>query len=302
MPDLTTRIGKLELDNPLMSASGTFGSGAEFEPFFDPGRLGAIVAKTVTPGPREGNPPPRTCETPSGLLNSIGLAGQGIESFLKNELPAMTRYGTRIVVNIAGDGPDEYQALAELLSSRQEVHGIELNVSCPNVSSGGEAFGADPGVAADVTSRVRRVFPRTLIVKLTPNAADISEVAGAVEWAGADAVTCSNTYRAMALNWRNRRSMLGMPTGGLSGPAVKPLTMLRVNQCFKSVNIPVIACGGACSAEDVLEYAVAGASAVQIGTANFFNYGVFGEVLEGLEELLDEAGVNRFEDLVGTME
>jgi dihydroorotate dehydrogenase (NAD+) catalytic subunit len=301
MPDISTKIGKLKLQSPVMGASGTFGGGSEYADFLSLGRLGAIIAKTVTLEPREGNPPPRTCETPAGLLNSIGLANVGVERFVREELPKLSRYGPPVIVNIAGSQVEEYAALAELLDSRREAAALEVNVSCPNVKYGGIAFGVSASDTARVTKAVRGKFRRTLIVKLSPNVTDIGAIAAAAESAGADALTCANTYRGMCVNWRERRSRIGMATGGVSGPAIKPLTLARVWECFKAVKIPIIGCGGIASAEDVLEYASAGASAVQVGTMNFVDYSAMESIIAEIPRLLKQAGVKKFSDVIGSL-
>ena len=302
MADLRTRIGKLELENPAMCASGTFGSGAEFKELVNLDRLGAIIAKTVTLEPRTGNPAPRTAETPAGLLNSIGLPNKGAEHFIKHDLPVMAEYGPPVIVNLAGKTADDYARVAALFAPQEQVSAVEVNVSCPNVSSGGIAFGRDPGETARVTSAVRGEFPRTLIVKLTPSVTDVGEIALAAEWAGADAVTVANTYEGMCVDWRNRRSLIGTPSGGVSGPAIKPLTLAGVWKTYRAVKIPVIGCGGIASADDVLEYAVAGASAVEVGTMNFVDPGIMEKIISGIARLMDDAGLARFTDLVGTFE
>lgn len=302
MADLTTKIGDLTLVNPIMPASGTFGNGAEeYKPFVDYARLGAIISKTVTTQPRKGNPPPRTAETPAGMLNTIGLANPGIDAFLKEDLPGIIAHGVPVIVNIAGETVDEYLELATRLAGVEDVAAIEVNVSCPNVAGGGMAFGVDPDVVKEVTSAVRKVFSRTIIVKLTPNVTSIGKIAGAAESAGADAITCANTYTGMSVDWRTRMSRLSRQVCGLSGPAIKPLSLARVWECASVVKIPIIGCGGIASAEDVLEYAVAGAAAVQVGTMNFVDHRTLSNILDDLPRLLDEAGVEKFADIVGTL-
>ena len=269
--DLSVEIGSLRLKNPIMVASGTFGYGREAAEFGPLDRLGAIVAKSITLEPRPGNPPPRVVETAAGLLNSIGLANPGLEAFLAEELPFLCSLGTRVVVNIAGRSIDEYALLAERLDGVQGVDAIELNMSCPNVRCGGLAFSTDPDTAHNLVSRVRRATGLPLIAKLSPNVTDIVPIARAVEEAGADAVSLINTLVGLAVDWRRRRSRLAGFTGGLSGPAIKPVALRMVWEAARACRVPVIGIGGIVSVDDVLEFLVVGARAVQVGTANFLD-------------------------------
>ncbi|MBI4574949.1 MAG: dihydroorotate dehydrogenase [Planctomycetes bacterium] len=297
---LAVRVGPLDLANPVMAASGTFGYGTELAPFMDPGRLGAIVGKSISLEPREGNPPPRTVETPAGLLNSIGLQNPGLERFLEEKLPALRAFGTRVVVNIVGERVEDYVSLAGRLGEAEGVDALELNLSCPNVDRG-LLFGSDPALTEEVVRASVVATRLPVIVKLTPNVTDILPYARASERAGAAAVSVANTYVGMALDWRSRRSRLARPTGGLSGPAIKPLVLRLVWQCRQGCGLPVIGVGGIATAEDALEYLVAGASAVQVGTATFADPAACARVLEGMGRLLDEAGVRDVNELVGSL-
>ena len=286
---LSVELGKLELANPVMNASGTFGCGAGFEDLVDVSRLGALIAKTVTLEPREGNAPPRMCETASGIVNAIGLENPGVEAFLAEELPRMKAYGVPVIVNVAGESVEDYVALARRLDG-VDVAAIEANVSCPNVADG-MVFGTSAEAASELVSAVRKATGRFLIVKLTPNVNDIARVARAAEGAGADCLSLINTVSAMAVDWRLRRPRIDNVTGGLSGPAIKPI----------AVSIPVIGIGGIASADDVLEYFVCGASAVQVGSANFVNAGVMTEIIDELPALLESAGIADIKELIGTI-
>ncbi|GIW72487.1 MAG: dihydroorotate dehydrogenase [Planctomycetota bacterium] len=299
--DLGVRLGALALANPVMTASGTFGYAAEMERFFSPAILGAIVGKSVTLEPREGNPPPRMAETPAGMLNSIGLQNPGAERFLATHLPRLRAYGVPVVVNIAGKSVAEFERLAELFDGQPGVAALELNLSCPNVRQGGLEFSAEPRACEEVCSRVRRRTRLPVFAKLTPNTADVPAVARAAEAAGADAVTAINTYLGLAVRWRERRAVLATDTGGLSGPAIKPLALRIVAEVARAVSIPVIAAGGIGSAEDVLEFMVAGASAVQVGTATFFDPHTIPRILAELPRLLAEEGISRVADVIGTL-
>jgi dihydroorotate dehydrogenase (NAD+) catalytic subunit len=299
--DLSTRIGPLELENPVLSASGTFGYGPEIERFFDPGILGAIVGKSITLLPRDGNPPPRMAETPAGMINSIGLQNPGIDRFLAETFPIMRRYGPPVVVNIAGASTDEFVELARRLDPVPGVAALELNLSCPNVKEGGLSFSAAPGPCEDVVRRVRAATRLPLFAKLTPNVGDIAAVARAAEAGGADALSCVNTFLAMAVDWRRRRAVISTRTGGLSGPAIKPIALRMVHEVHRSVKIPVIGIGGISDAEDALEFFAAGARAVQVGTATFQDPLAIPRILEDLPRLLAEGGFARLADAVGTI-
>jgi dihydroorotate dehydrogenase (NAD+) catalytic subunit len=296
--DLATRLGRLALKNPIIVASGTFGFAQEFESVFDLSCLGAIIPKTVTREPRSGNPPPRTVETPSGLLNSIGLDNDGIEYFIEHYLPRLTSIRTSLIVNIAGRTYDEFVGLADLVGQRSGVAALELNISCPNVS-GGVDFGIDPESTARVVRGVRNACPLPILAKLTPNVTDIVPIAQAAAESGADALSLVNTFLGLAVDWRTRRAILGGVTGGLSGPAIKPLALRVVWQVAKSVSVPIVGIGGITTIDDVMDYIVCGASAVQIGTANFFDPTVAARLVGELPEALERAKVRSVADLVG---
>jgi dihydroorotate dehydrogenase (NAD+) catalytic subunit len=285
MPDLSVCLRRLQLANPILVASGTFGYAREMEAYVDFTQLGGIIPKTITPAPRAGNPPPRTVETPSGMLNSIGLDNDGIDYFLAEHLPYLLSLGTSIIVNIAGRSIDEYATMASRVGAVEGVAGLELNISCPNVS-GGVDFGTNPQMAAQVVRKVRNACGLPVIAKLTPNVTSIVEIAQATDEAGADAVSLVNTFLGMAIDWQARRPVLGNTLGGLSGPAIKPLALRCVWQVAQQVDVPIIGVGGIQSIDDVMEFLLAGASAVQVGTANFYNPGVSGRLVDELADLL----------------
>jgi dihydroorotate dehydrogenase (NAD+) catalytic subunit len=295
--DLSVSLGRLTLKNPILVASGTFGYAKEFEGIIELGRVGAIIPKTVTRHARPGNTPPRTVETAAGLLNSIGLDNDGIDYFVEHHLPRLREISTAIVVNIAGRNYEEFVELAERLGTQRGVAAIELNISCPNVS-GGVDFGTNPDSTARVVRGVRNVCPQPILAKLTPNVTDVASIAQAAAESGADAVTLVNTFPGMAVNWRTRRPVLGGVTGGLSGPAIKPLALRIVYQVARAVSVPIIGVGGIATMDDVFEFLVAGASAVQIGTANFYDPTVAGRLVEQLPAALAAAGMDRPHDLV----
>jgi dihydroorotate dehydrogenase (NAD+) catalytic subunit len=299
--DLSVEVGPLRLKNPVLSASGTFGYGPELERFFDPGLLGGIVGKSITLVPRDGNPPQRMAETPAGMINSIGLQNPGVDRFLSELLPIMRRYGPPVIVNVAGASADEYVELARRFDGVQGVAALELNLSCPNVREGGLSFSAAPSACENVVRRVRDVTKLPLIAKLTPNVTDIASVARAAEAAGADAVSAINTLVAMAVDWRRRSAVISTRTGGLSGPAVKPIALRMVHECVRAVKIPVIGIGGIMSAEDVLEFLCVGARAVQVGTATFVDPFAIPKILADLPRLLREAGVKSVREMIGTL-
>jgi dihydroorotate dehydrogenase (NAD+) catalytic subunit len=286
-PDLTVTIGDWLLANPIMTASGTFGYGAEFADFVDLNRLGAIVVKGISHKPRIGNPPPRIVETACGMLNAIGLENPGIEKFLTDKLPQLKKYTCGIVVNILGDSLEEYGMLAERLNGA-EIAAIEVNISCPNVKKGGVAFGTDAKMIYDVTKCVREKSNKPIIIKLSPNVTDITTMALAAEEGGASAVSLINTLLGMAIDIRTRRPKLANKVGGLSGPAVKPIALRMVWQVAQRVKVPVIGIGGINTVEDVVEFLLAGATAIQIGTANLTNPHVAEELVVGLEKYLLE--------------
>jgi dihydroorotate dehydrogenase (NAD+) catalytic subunit len=303
-PNLTVRLAPqkgrgLRLANPVMTASGTFGYGTEYAPFFDIQRLGAIICKGTTLKPRRGNPQPRLVETASGLINSIGLQNIGVAAVIREKAPVWSGWRVPVIVNIAGDTIDDYARLAAALDGVPGVSGLEVNISCPNVKAGGAAFGADPACAAEVTAAVRGRTSLPVIVKLTPAAADIPGVAAAVAGAGADAVSLINSVRGMAIDIAARRPAIGSLTGGLSGPAIKPLALALVYEAAGAVNIPVIGCGGIATAADALEFIMAGAAAVQVGSATFANPRASLDVLEGIERFMAKEGIKELKEIVG---
>jgi dihydroorotate dehydrogenase (NAD+) catalytic subunit len=291
----------LLLDNPVMTASGTFGYGIEFSRLIDIQRIGAIVCKGTTLKRRSGNAQPRLVETTSGLLNSIGMQNVGVESIVKHKAPVWAGWRVPVIVNIAGETIEEYTQIAAMLQGVAGVSGIEVNISCPNMDCGGIDFGTDPEVAAKVTSAVKAVSSQPLIVKLSPNVTDIVEIARAVSEAGADAVTVINTVRGMAININEKRPSLGNVIGGLSGPAIKPVALYMVYQVAGAVNVPVIGCGGISNSRDALEFIMAGASAVQVGTASFSNPRAVLDILDGIEQFLKNRRIRKLSDIVGTI-
>jgi dihydroorotate dehydrogenase (NAD+) catalytic subunit len=302
MVQLNTKIGSLELKNPVMTASGTFGYGTEYADFMDINRLGAIIVKGTTLAPRQGNPYPRMAETPSGMLNAVGLQNKGVDYFVDHIYPEVRKFQTNVIVNVSGSCIEDYVQCASIINTLQDIPAIELNISCPNVKQGGMAFGVKPESAAQVVSAVRKAYDKTLIVKLSPNVTDITEIARAVEGAGADSVSLINTMLGMAIDAEKRRPILSTITGGMSGPAVKPVALRMVWQTAKAVKIPVIGLGGICSATDAIEFLLAGASAVQIGTANFIDPSISEKVVDGIEEYLTRHGFNSVEDIIGALE
>jgi len=300
--NLNIEIGSLKLKNPVLVASGTFGYGEEFaESFYDLSRLGAVVSKGVSLMPRAGNEMPRVIETASGMINAIGLANVGLKAFVSEKLPFLASKKAVVIANILGSTIEEYVKVAEGLAPHKDVAAIELNISCPNVSCGGIAFGIDPKAAADVTKAVRKAFPRMLIVKLSPQASSIPEMAKAVEAAGADAISLINTIPAMAIDARARRPVLANITGGLSGPAIKPIALRMVYEAARAVKIPIVGMGGIMSARDAIEFMLAGATAVQIGTANFVNPMAAIEIIDGIEKWCREEKVGKVSDLIGAL-
>lgn len=297
--DMHVRIGALELRNPVMTASGTFGSGREYADFFDLSRLGAVVTKGVSAQPWAGNPGLRIVETPSGMLNSIGLQNPGMEAFCAKDLPWLAERDVPVVVNVVGHRADEYAVVADRLERESGVHALEVNISCPNVDAGGMAFGTTCPAAAEVVRSVRAVSSKTLIVKLSPNVTDVTEVARAVEAEGADAVSLINTLLGMAIDTRTFKPVLARGVGGLSGPAIRPVAVRMVWQVSQAVSIPVIGMGGITCARDAAELMLAGASAVAVGTANFMDPTTPVGVVEGLERFCQEHDVERVTDLVG---
>jgi dihydroorotate dehydrogenase (NAD+) catalytic subunit len=300
-PDLTVAIGGLVLKNPVMTASGTFGYGEEYAPHCDLKRLGAVVVKGLSLEPRPGNPPPRIIETPSGMLNAVGLQNVGVRAFLSEKLPFLRRYDVAVIANIFGETVDQYRRVAHILSGAAGIHALELNISCPNVKKGGVAFGARPDAAAEVTSNVRAETDLPLIVKLTPNVADIAEIALAVEEAGADGVSLINTLTGMSVDIEKRIPHLANVTGGLSGPAIKPVALRMVWQVVRAVKIPVIGIGGIMTAADALEFLIAGARAIQVGTANFVRPSAAMEIIDGISDYLTRHGLGSIDKLIGSL-
>ncbi|MCL5267207.1 MAG: dihydroorotate dehydrogenase [Bacteroidetes bacterium] len=299
--NLRVRIGNLELKNPLMTASGTSGYGDELGDYFDVSTLGAIVSKSLTLKPKIGNEPPRVTEVACGMLNSIGLANIGVERFISEKLSKLKGSGATIIANIAAKRAEDYLSLAEMLSDRADIQGLEINLSCPNVKEGGIEFGSDPKMLGTITRLARNAFPRTLLVKLTPNVTRISELAKAAEGEGADGVTVANTYVGMAIDIYKRAPKIHTITGGLSGPAIKPLTMAKVYEVRKSVNIPIVASGGVFTWQDVIEYLIAGASAVEIGTVLFAKPNVPEELLIGIENYLSSSNLENISELIASL-
>ena len=302
MVQLNTKIGSLELKNPVMTASGTFGYGTEYADFMDISRLGAIIVKGTTLAPRQGNPYPRMAETPSGMLNAVGLQNKGVDYFVDHIYPEVQKIGTAIIVNVSGSCIDDYVQCASIINTLDDIPAIELNISCPNVKQGGMAFGVNPESAAQVVSAVRKAYDKTLIVKLSPNVTDITEIARAVEGAGADSVSLINTMLGMAIDAEKRRPILSTITGGMSGPAVKPVALRMVWQTAKAVKIPVIGLGGICSATDTIEFLLAGASAIQIGTANFIDPSISEKVVDGIADYLERHGFNSVQEIIGALQ
>lgn len=301
MVDLSVSLNRLKLRNPILVASGTFGYAREMEAYVDLARLGGVIPKTVTPLPRIGNPPPRTVETASGMLNSIGLDNDGLETFLQKHLPYLLGLDTAVIVNIAGRSVDDFSSMAAQVGQHPGVAALELNISCPNVS-GGVDFGTNPDLARDVVQAVRSACDLPVIAKLTPNVTSIIPVAAAAAEGGADAVSLVNTFQGMAIDWRRRRPILGNVLGGLSGPAIKPLALRCVFQVARNVDIPIIGIGGIQSLDDVMEFLVAGASAVQIGTANFYNPGISGRLVDELEQVLVTEGLTGVHEIIGSLQ
>ena len=298
-PDISVKLGALELSNPVLAASGTFGYGLEFIPFVDLNRLGGLCTKGLSLKPRLGNPVPRVFETASGMLNAIGLENVGLERFRDEKLPLLQEYRTRVIVNFFGETVQEYVEMAQQLSPLDRIDALEMNISCPNVEAGGLAFSSNPQIVEQVVKAVRPVTQKFLIVKLSPNVTDICEIAQAAEDAGADAVSLVNTYIGMALDIDTRKPYLANSTGGLSGPAIKPIALNMVYQVARKVNIPVIGIGGIRTAEDALEFIMAGASAVQVGTANFFDPGVTIKIIDGISRWCTAKGIHKLSEIRG---
>ena len=301
-PVMSVEIGSLKLRNPVMTASGTFGYGEEFKEYVDLEKIGGFVTKGLSLKPRAGNPTPRIVETPGGMLNAIGLQNVGIDAFIQKKVPFLRTLNTPAIANFFGYTPDEYAELASRLDAIPEVAALEVNISCPNVKQGGIVFGTDPGCAASVVAACRAATKKTLIVKLSPNVTDIVEMAQACEGAGADALSVINTLTGMAIDLERRRPVLANVTGGLSGPAIKPIALRMVWQVARAVKVPVIGIGGIMSANDALEFILAGATAVQVGTASFVNPSAAQEIAEDMEQWLAARGIADIKSLIGALE
>lgn len=298
-PDLAVKIGNLRMQNPVLAASGTFGYGLEFADMLDLNRLGGFVVKGTTLAAREGNDYPRMAETPSGMLNAVGLQNHGVEYFVKHTYPQLKGLKSQVIVNVSGACIDDYCGVCRQLEPLDEIEAIEVNISCPNVKQGGMAFGTTCDGAAAVTEAVRRAWPRTLIVKLSPNVTDIASIARSVESAGADAVSLINTLLGMAIDVERQKPMLSTITGGLSGPAVRPIAVRMVWQVAKAVNIPIIGLGGITNADDALQFIMAGATAIQVGTANFINPRATTDIVDGLTDYCKRHNIADINDIRG---
>lgn len=300
-PDLSVNISGIRMKNPVMVASGTFGYGEEYKSFFDLRELGAIVTKSITLFPKNGNSPPRIYETPSGMLNAIGLQNVGLERFINEKMPFLRSLGIPIIVSISGEEIDEYVELASELNSVDGISGIEVNISCPNVAKGGMMFGSEPSMTYELVKSVRSATSLPLIVKLSPNVTNITKIASSAEHAGADILSLINTLLGMAVDIHTRRPRLKNITGGLSGPAIRPIAIRMVWQVKRSVNLPIIGMGGIMNAEDALEFIITGANAVAIGTANFVNPVATKEIISGIEDFLVQNNLKSVNELVGTL-
>ena len=300
MKQMSVKIAGVELKNPVMTASGTFGSGIEYSEFIDLSRLGAVVTKGVAIAPWPGNPTPRVAETASGMLNAIGLQNPGVETFCSRDLPFLRQYDTKIIVNVCGRTTEDYCQVVERLSG-EPVDLLEINISCPNVKSGGIAFGQDPRAVEAITKEIKKIAKQPVIMKLSPNVTDITEIARAAEAGGADALSMINTLTGMKIDIHRRTFALANKTGGLSGPAIKPVAVRMVYQTAQAVNIPIIGMGGIVSGEDAVEFLLAGASAVSVGTANFTNPRAAMEILQGIEDYMVRYGIEKVADLIGAV-
>lgn len=302
MANLQVNIGKLALKNPVMTASGTFGYGIEFADFIDLNRLGGFIVKGTTLKAREGNDYPRMAETASGMLNCVGLQNKGVDYFCENIYPQIKELNTNILVNVSGSSPEDYAACAARIAELPQIPAIELNISCPNVKNGGMAFGVTCEGAASVVKAVRKAYDKVLIVKLSPNVTDIAEIARAVEAEGADSVSLINTLMGMSIDIERRKSRLSIGTGGLSGPCVKPVALRMVWQVARAVKIPIVGLGGIMNATDAIEFLMAGATAIEIGTANFIDPTVTIKVIDGINDWLDRHGIKDVNEIIGTLE
>ena len=302
MADLTTQLGKLQMKNPVMTASGTFGYGTEYSDFIDLSRIGGIIVKGTTLRERQGNPYPRMAETPSGMLNAVGLQNKGIDYFVNHIYPTLKDIDTNVMINLSGSTIEDYTKTAEIINTLDKIPGIELNISCPNVKEGGMAFGVSCLAASQVVAEVRKVYHKELMVKLSPNVTDIAEIAKGVEGAGADSISLINTLLGMAIDAKTRKPVLSTITGGLSGPAVKPIALRMVWQVAKAVKVPVIGLGGIMNATDAIEFMLAGATAIQVGTANFIDPAISVKIVEGIDNYLNKNGFSSAKDIIGALE
>ncbi len=301
MNDLSVQIGSLKLKNPVMTASGTFGYGTEYRELMNIDQLGAVITKTVTLEPRDGNSMPRIAETPGGMLNSIGLANVGVERFIREKLPLLESLDTRLIVNVAGNTIVEYRRVVERLNEQDRIDAFEINISCPNVEQGGLAFGTDPAITKQIVKMIKEVTRKTIIVKLTPNVTDIITIAQAAVDGGADSLSLINTVLGMGIDIKTRKPMLGRGIGGLSGPAIKPIALAKVYQVARTVPVPLIGIGGIMSAADALEFIIAGATAVEIGTLTFVEPDGAFKVLRGIEDFCQKNQIKKITDLVGSL-
>jgi dihydroorotate dehydrogenase (NAD+) catalytic subunit len=301
MVDLSVSLNGLELKNPVLTASGTFGYGEEFADFIDLSKLGGFLVKGTTIHPREGNPYPRMAETASGMLNAVGLQNKGVEYFSKNIYPRIKNIDTNILVNVSGSTIEDYIACAEQVNELENIPAIELNISCPNVKEGGMAFGTSCASAASVVREVRKVYKKHLMVKLSPNVTDITEIARSVETEGADSVSLVNTFLGMAIDINTQKPLLSTITGGLSGPCIKPIALRMVWQVYNSVKIPVVGLGGIMNAKDAIEFILAGASAIQVGTANFIDPDITVKIVDGIKEYMELHNVKDIKELIGAL-
>ncbi|HPS10083.1 MAG TPA: dihydroorotate dehydrogenase [Paludibacteraceae bacterium] len=302
MADLTTQLGKLQMKNPVMTASGTFGYGTEYSDFIDLSRIGGIIVKGTTLRERQGNQYPRMAETPSGMLNAVGLQNKGIDYFVNHIYPTLKDIDTNVMINLSGSTIEDYIKTAEIINTLDKIPGIELNISCPNVKEGGMAFGVSCLAASQVVAEVRKVYHKELMVKLSPNVTDIAEIAKGVEGAGADSISLINTLLGMAIDAKTRKPVLSTITGGLSGPAVKPIALRMVWQVAKAVKVPVIGLGGIMNATDAIEFMLAGATAIQVGTANFIDPAISVKIVDGIDNYLNKNGFSSAKDIIGALE
>jgi dihydroorotate dehydrogenase (NAD+) catalytic subunit len=299
--DLSVNIAGIHFKNPVTTASGTFGYGEEFQQFFDLGLLGGIFVKAVTGRNRDGNAYPRMAETPAGMLNSVGLQNKGVDHFVNVLYPRISKFDTNMIVNVSGSTIDEYVEVAERINALEKIPAIELNISCPNVKQGGMAFGTIPATATGVTAAVRKVYKKVLMVKLSPNVTSITDMAKAVVDGGADAITLINTLLGMAVDAESRKPVISTITGGLSGPAIKPVALRMTWQVYKAVNVPIIGMGGIMNAADAIEFILCGASAIQVGTANFIDPTVSVKIVEGIKKYMERHGVKSVTELIGAL-